>query len=301
MANLREFYKRLRADCDTTAAGLRQQSVASADEINAHRPGGVNNPDKGPDGWLSFYRWLQRTHAASVRTGPRQAVREEEGDALDTLRGVPERVELLEPVTLEDAEAALSVVCVYPKSWTALVVCHELNLRLGYLSGHIERRAGLITVDELELTAAAWRRVQRYLSRLVWIVTHPAAGLPYDPVSTPDPEPPHWVTLLSSVDLHRIVAAYQQVNAVRLVALDKLVAPDPEAGQSVQRPSWSIFFTTAASELGIRERDLMDDYDLPGLVAKLRLNASAKRTAMEDAEARAKRQRGRDTPTVIPR
>lgn len=305
MPSLRDFYRKLRADCETTAAVVKQQSLASPSEIAAHQPGGDRNPDRGPEGWLSFYRWLHRTHATGGARGGgggrAPAAHPDDGIALDTLRATPERVELVEPVPVDDGEP-MGVVYVHPKGFTALVVCHALNLRLGYLVGHLERHKDVVTVHDLELTEQAWERVRRYLARLAWIVTHPGPGLPFDHVTDLDPSPPAWVAALSPVDIHRLCQTFQQVNAVRLVALDKLVAPDPEAGQSAQRPSWSIFFATAAGELGVRERELMDDYDLPGLVAKLRLTSSAKRQAMEEAEARAERQRGhRQPPATIPR
>lgn len=290
MASLREFYRRLRADCETIAATVRQQSLASAEELAANRPGGGSNPDTGPEGWLSFYRFLHRTHAvASAGDSPGAPVLQghaENGVALDTLRGRAERLDLVEPI------GDLQFLTIHPKSFVALVACHELNLRLGYLAAHLDRARDAGDVGGLELTTQAWERATRYLRRLAWIVTSEGPRLPFDAVTDPDPTPPAWVDDLSPLDLHRIVQVYQQVNAVRLVALEKLMAPDPEGGAAASRPSWSIFFPGAAAELGIRERELMEDHDLPGVVARQRLLASGKRQAQQDAEKRQARKRG---------
>lgn len=295
MASLRQFYQRLRADCETVAATVRQQSLATPEELADQKPGGESNPDTGPDGWLSFYRFLHRKHAiASAGESPGARPLQghaENGVALDTLRGRPERLDLLDPA------GDVEFLTIYPKSFVALVTCHELNLRLGYLSAHLQRARDAEDVGGLELASQAWERTTRYLRRLVWIVTSEGPRLPYDPIATPEPEAPSWIDALSPLDLHRVVQVYQQVNAVRLVALEKLVAPDPDSGPPT-RPSWSIFFPGAAAELGIREAELMEDHDLPGVVARQRLLASGKRQAQQDAEKRAERKRGgRSDPT----
>lgn len=293
MASLREFVRKLKADCSTVESTVLHLHCVTPEQCAAVRPGGAENRDRSVNGWLSYYRWLHRQHAIAVErpNAPGKSGTESyEGLALDALRGRAERVPLIAPVTRDGAP--VTAVTLYPKSMTALIHCHVLSLRMGYLAAHVRALRGSKDPGDADVVQLAATRMDALQRRWLWIVTSEGPRLPY---ADDDPDGgvvPAWLSGVDVLDMHRIVKMFQQVHASRLIALDKIVSADPDARAS--HTAWSIFAATAAEELGISTRELMEEIDFPAVVARVRLTASAKREAMEEAKRRAKDKRGRE-------
>jgi hypothetical protein len=115
----------------------------------------------------------------------------------------------------------------------------------------------------------------------VWPPT--SSALPFDPVATPDPEPPPAYSRWDTFDFVRVIAAHRRINRFRLAALRTLI-PDAPKGD---RARCSPFFATVSDKHDKPPRHYTLDRSLCSLLAARALSAAAEREAVERAKREA--------------
>lgn len=268
--------KVLRDECQLLSDAVRLAGLASPEWLAALRPGGEDNPDKGPRGWLRFYAQLHRLHAKQEHAATKDQHAQDDGLAMAALAAREEPVRLLAP-----PEGAPAVLHVYPKGHDALLRITARDSLLGVLAA---RRATLqrsLVAEDRALLARLDEETAHQLQTMVWQVIHPGPWLP-------DGERPAWLSGLDALDLHRIVRAHQVVNGYRLRALQSLTSPS-DGPKGSKRPSFAVYIAAVASEQGIPPHQMLRDWSLAEVLMAGQLSAQAKRDAVDTA--RAERQR----------
>lgn len=291
MESLEELLRKLEADCETLASTIVHQRFATADELAPHRPGGGENADDGPAGWLRYYAKLHRIHAVRAEAPATSPVLVADAMARDRLK--------LSALNEEPIAIATSVGerRVFPKSKWALDAMAECERRIGYLS---ERRDAIEAEGPSGLTLDLVKRIDiemgYQLALIVWVATTEGPGLPFEPFTAMTPAVPAEVMELSPLDCLAIQRAFVECNLLRLLALrEQTKAPKP--GESV--PMWSGFYAGRAHATGIPARTLYRDRSLPGLVAESAITGEEQEKARDEAERqhRATRPEARSGPT----
>jgi hypothetical protein len=268
------------------AHDLAMRGVA-APVLDGIRPGGAENPARDAHAWLRYYGRLMALRSAVERGGDGGGVMTTEEAAADTVILAALAGEA-KPIRLSANEHAGERLAVYPKSGIALVKAHVRNLEIGRLLSYVDRLGASDDPRASTLTERALVEVL-YLHRvLAWIACTPGPGLPFPEVQA-DPELPELFRDLAPQDLLTICRVFDEVNWARLRALELLMAPDPDEHDAPsRRPSWSQFFGSLAASEGRASEDVLRDRSLVGLLATMKLAASAQRQATADAKAKAR-------------
>lgn len=229
--------------------------------------------------WVRVYGFC-RVWMARQDTDPSRIEQAEER-MLDALNEEPRQVRL--PVSAR-------TVFVYPKSLRTLLWFRAHDWVTGWIAARataIREAAdeGKLEQDDLGEPVAVLSRCElelaHQLSAMAAVACHEGPGMPAEaedtsPVSAwPDGE---WVDI-DPVDLYAIHAAFLDVNAGRMEALERIVKPQ-RAGSN-ERMSWNVFLGTLAMKLHKDPTELASDYSLVKLLSQVRLG----KPDMEELEA----------------
>jgi hypothetical protein len=196
---------------------------------------------------------------------------------LDALRGAPRKVALSETL------GEMRDVSVHPKSLNALIELAERDEAVGYFQQAADVLRDLIkkdpSPDRIDALARCVREVGYQQRVCVWIVTHPAPGLPYSEDATA-PEPPAWLNAIGPIDVLSIFTTHQEVNAGRLAALQALPRGKSKKGEETSR-GWGVYLANLASLLNRGAEELARDHSLAALFAQSYVHAVDDVRAME--------------------
>ena len=271
--------KLLKQYCAPLAGDLAARGVPQAVR-EADKPGGENNPRRDAVAWLKYYGALRVIRSELREEGVRgsaDAIAAADRLILEALAATPIRVTL--------AGQSVDGLLAHPKSCLALLKVHVRNLVIRELLRFV---GGLQESDDpnaLALIEDALTEVL-YQHRVVcWIACTDGPGLPF-PESEPAPELPERFATLSSLAIPAICQAFDAANGARLQALEYLIAPDEEKGDSERRrPSWSQFLANIAGDKESAE-DVMRNRALVSVFAQTQLVASTHREAMAESKRR---------------
>lgn len=279
--------KDLKNLCEPLEKVVLRLGAATVEELDPHRPGGIENDDNGVWGWKRFNDVLHRFHAR-VQFG-NTVSEENDGDKalLQALRSEPHIIQS----RIIQGESPLLV---YPKSFEALMECHKRDHLLGWLGVRYQYYYESGGAKDLEFLAQVLEEMMRQYQVLAWIVTHPKAGLPwwkedefgnldYAPWSSDLGDIPGHIRDLDILQYLLIIRAYARVNAERLQVLRGMLSSD-KPGVARIRPTWSIFFANASADLNASVKELMFNRPLAEVLATLQLRAVSAQDAREDAK-----------------
>lgn len=208
----------LRARCAGLRLVLPGRGVAEA-ALDAWWPGGDDNP-RGGGAWV---RCFARYSALAAEAGRGGGAGSGGGAAGRTTADQALRTALAAALSDRPEAVALSsgtTVYVHPKSYVALEYCTALDVAVRCLQAAADQLlAPVAAVHVPVLRALAVRG-------WVWVVTHNAAGLPFDPHAPDTPLPPAWTCDVAPSDLFALTVAYQRVNAERLRVLGEAFPRD---------------------------------------------------------------------------
>jgi hypothetical protein len=254
---------------------------ATSAELESTKPGGPDNKDSGPRGWLRYFGTLHRHHSKGERLDGATSGLSADADAtiLKVLRSESHPVERIMPG--DDHRPAY--LHVYPKSFRSLVEISKIDYTLAWLTSKLGGWTESGKSDDVALMNRALDEIRYQYELLTWIMTTKGRGLPYDP-DDERPEIPKHIAALDVMDMYRVAQAYSIVHVTRLEALKHLTHEvDPQGKRT--RPSWSIFLDLASTSLEVELPRLMSDWDLPMVVAKAQLSASNRESAKQQAKA----------------
>lgn len=262
--------KQLRADCTTLERAVLSARLGTKESLAAYRPGGASNPQRGADGWLTYYRHLHRTHAKGDASPFGANLSRDAADraVLDAMRGEPI------PVRLTGRDEDAPPVYVHAKSLGALLHVHDLDRQLAYMTEMHARLVSMKTAESVERLGRVLRGISYTYALLAWVVTHPGPGMPYR-AEDPQPEPPPWILDLEPWHMIRICEAHHQ-HLLRLHAVASLIDNRGQTEENGQRPSWSMFAASAAEMFGTDPIVVMNDRSLASQLAAMRLAAASK-------------------------
>lgn len=280
----------LRARCQVLRTSLALPNVgggralATAAELAAYWPGGSHNRQRGRGAWIvcwgNYVAFSRRRETLTPRLDL-DALREVQAKALT---GRPELVRCADGV-----ERA-----VYQKSYPAHEVCTALDAAIRHLAG--------VELLEATLPEHVGARTQAPVLRSfavrlwLWAVTHPEAGLPFDPYAPGDGvEPPAWTNVVMVQDLPAFVAAFRRANHDAAEVLAAAFPPDPAAER---RLSFEGMIGAYAASKNQDPLALLARWSLVRVLA----TSVSEAISHEDAERRAKARRdaergGTATPT----
>lgn len=242
------------------------RGLATPEEIAEVWPKNVRAPVMK---WVRVYGFC-RVWVARQDTDPSRVDQAEER-MLDALNEEPRQVRL--PVLG-------SLVSVYPKSHRTLLWFRAHD----WLTGWIAARAAAIreAADEgkleqsdlgepIAVLSRCEAELAQQLSAMAAVACYKGPGMPAEaednaPASSWPGGDFHDI---DPVDLYAIHAAFLDVNAGRMEALERIVKPQ-RAGQN-ERMSWNVFFGTLAMKLHKDPTELAKDYSLVKLLAQVRL------------------------------
>jgi len=195
--------------------------------------------------------------------------RTEEAEALvlQALREEPEKLELMSGETVH----------VYPKSFDALLWFRDVDFFVQWLGVRIEalRQAiedGTITPEmspePLQLIEDGDRELSLQIARLCYAACDFGIHVDREAVK----EPPHHYLDLDSIDIIRILTAFNQVNASRLTPIPMIVGPRKPDKDGNRPVGWSVFFSTSARHYKVDIRELMSNRSLASLLAEVQLS-----------------------------
>ena len=181
-------------------------------------------------------------------------------------------------------------VLVYPKSMRTLLWFRAHD----WVSGWIAARASAIREaadeDQLEQSDLAEpiavlsrceRELGTQLSSMAAVACYEGPGMPPEAEDTAPSS--DWLgedwTEIDAIDLYAVHAAFIEVNAGRMEALERIVKPQ-RAGEN-ERMSWNVFLGTLAMKLHKDPTELASDYSLVKLLSQVRLG----RPDMDELEA----------------
>jgi len=277
----------LEEQCKRFEQVLTARKLATSAEIDPHRPGGPENPDSGPRGWLHFYGELRAIHTrgdamvAAARTIEDMAAAD--GRGLELFANKPETVRC---VGL-GGEAG-KVYQVHPKCLGALILCHERDERLQWLALRLDELQRRGTAADLDLVERVDEEMLKNLCLIAWVVTTPGKGLPWDRLAQV-PEPPEEFRQLDLPDLLAIHHAHMVVNGLRIEMVRRSVLGRRtlESGPADSMPRWTTFVGQAAMRLNTRADAVMWDWTLAELLLAVATSAEVERRAYEHAQASA--------------
>lgn len=275
--------REIRTQADTLAKAVVQRKLATADECARARPGGADNPETGPRGWLRYLNLLHRFHARQEVAA--QAAAPDERATIDALltRAIAETAE---PVTLTipDDGGEPRVVFCHPKSRQALLHLHAWD----HLAAQRVRAYRFILAEGGQDTRSLDHLVagiNRCVGALCWAVTHAGAWLPFDPLE-PLPDLPEWIQLLTPLDTAAILLTHRRVNEEGLRLLSRLLGNlSPDRNAQSELAGWGAFVVQAAPDEGQTPQVLDRHRSLNALVAGVLIRASASEAARKAASA----------------
>lgn len=267
----------LQRECDALLRAVVSEGGDRA-KLEAHAPGGAENPARGARGWLRYYQQLHRAHAVLVGHGAAESGGRHVGARVaDVIAAAG--AEEPERVTLSDG----TVVHVYPKSYHALRWLDALDVELqiaGQQVGAARQRGG---VRDPAVIASGALLSSLGVRLWAWILTHPEPGLPFGEDDT-NPAPPGWTEQLAPADLLMLLGAHTAVNRERLALIGQLFPTD---GPSGTRLPLSGLLGVYANEHDLPMRTVLRHTSLGAVFAQTTVAAQAAREATE----RAKRER----------
>lgn len=287
----------LEARCRDLALSLESIGEIPDEDLAAALP---TSPEATWWDWVRAFARLQVLHdrytrpATPANTTP--DVDLDDARVIDAIRGAPKVVRLLprgpgkpDPAVLEETPPAREVF-VYPKSFLALVECHNRGQRLGWLAARIQELQTLEapTAEQLELMERATAEMTYQQRILAWIVTTPGPGLPYPEFRTEELVPPAEFDEWDGWDHLAVLHAFQEANSLKQPALDRLLQGIPREDGGGWLNAWSVFFGSLAQETDDKDSHrLMRDRPLVGLLGQVRLAAGARDASMAAARDRA--------------
>jgi hypothetical protein len=275
----------LKEKCRALEDVVRGAGIASTDELDAHRPGGEENGDKGQWGWIHWHAQLVRINAEAYRSTSFRGA-DPEQTILAALRREPLAVELV----LKDAPGAPNPLYIHPKGIDALMWFHEKDqtlTALGALHNALERNPS--PEDVAGRLGDVMQEITYQHRLLTWCASHPEPWLPFDRFKTAAPNVPKWTEALDAYDLLRVVQRVRTVNGGRLEALKGMITFDSPGDRPM---SWSVFGASIARDENTSTPKVLRNRSLEELVATVALDANQKREAAE--RARRERSRGDD-------
>jgi hypothetical protein len=269
----------------TVAAGL-----ATKEELEKHKPGGEQNDKKDARAYLRYYAVLHRRHARGEFNATGDAHMKADAAVLAALRDEPIRIDLVQPVPLNDGTLTSSLL-VYPKSLDALLQAHALDRQIAWLliqADRIERAGAAGMPKASEVHRKVFDALQYAYGLLAWIMTTPGPSMPYD-FAEDDPELPAYIKSLHPIDIPQIAAAAQRHHA-RLAAVQTLLHFKTPA-EGGRRPSWSQFMGSLAIELGEDVVQITKFRSLGSLLGSVQLSNDAQRVEDKGSKAETSTQR----------
>lgn len=253
------------------------RGLAKPDEIAAVWPKNQRAPVMK---WVRVYGFC-RVWMARQETDPSRVEQAEER-MLDALNEEPRQVRM--PI-------AGRTVSVYPKSLRTLLWFRAHD----WVTGWIAARAAALreAADNGELTEsdvpdpiAVLDRCElelvHQLGSMAAVACYKGPGMPPEAEINALPSddwPGKLWDEIDAIDLYAVHAAFIEVNAGRMEALERIVKP-MRAGEN-ERMSWNVFLGTLAMKLHKDPSELASDYSLVKLLSQVRLG----RPDMEELEA----------------
>lgn len=266
--------RQLSGECGLMERTVLTAGLATEEEVKTWRPGGANNPDRGAQGLLKFLTRLHRFHARGE--GKNTTSRSiQDSQVLEALRDQPVTVHL--PSHSVNTEP----IRVYPKSMSALMMVHGLDVQLTWMCAQREELLRMTSPEALEALPLVLDAISYTYHLLVWIVTSEGPGAPFA-AQDDAPEIPEWITKLEPWDFIVICQAHQQ-HLMRLSALTALLDDKKTPESPSVRPSWSVFYGTLALDMGQPVDLLLKHRSLVSLMASVRL-ANYSKTPTDDAK-----------------
>jgi len=271
----------LQRDCGTLETVVLKHGWATPTELESAKPGGPENKDSGPRGWLRYFGTLHRHHSKGERLGSASSSLSADADAtiLKVLRSESHPVERILP----GPEGRPAYLHIYPKSFRSLIEISKIDYTLAWLTSKLGGWTESGKSEDVALMNRALDEIRYQYELLAWIMTTKGRGLPYDPDDDRS-EIPDDIAALDVMDMYRVAQAYAIVHVTRLEAIKHLTHDVGHDGKRT-RPSWSIFLDLASTSLEVELPRLMNDWDLPMVVAKAQLSASNRETAKQQAKA----------------
>lgn len=263
--------KELRAECRSLEVAVTANKLATENDLAPHRPGGPENPDTGPRGYLRYVHILGRFHAPNLTAAVTPVA-----DRLKEVitNAVTHRSAQLTLSSLDD-EGQPRIVHVYQKSRRALAWMHARDCRIQWLGGAFRLLKKHATPEQIGdgLLERTMEESSYHLSLLVWAAVTPGPWLPFDP-SDPRPAIPAWVTLLEPVDHLQIRELFRSINGLQLEILAQAIAGLEGSGES-GLPLWASCVAQIGDQQGV-EFDVIDrDRELNGELAGVYIRAKA--------------------------
>ena len=213
----------------------------------------------------------------------RQGERNQVDDAaeermLEALNEEPRVVRL--PVTAR-------TVTVYPKSLRTLLWFRGHDWLCGWIATRVyalreAAEAGKLSEDDgIKAPLATLQRAETELAdQMCWmarVACTEGPGMPPEAEANGAEVPREalgedWIDL-DPVDLYAIHAAFMEVNAGRMEALERIVKPLRGGGDDDERMSWNVFLGTLSMKLHKDPTELSRDYSLVKLLCMVRLGA----------------------------
>lgn len=276
----------IRDECRLLERTIVALGIATAASLDPYRPGGPENADSGPHGWLRFYGQLHRVHGrkeeAPVASSEAALLAAAEGLGLKSLSNAPETVRLSR-LPGDEGPRTLSV---YPKGLGALILCHELDERAGWLALRADELKTRSTPEDLDLLRRVDEEMLKVTACIIWIITHPTPGIPWTPGTVP-PEPPVELQQIDPADLLVLHHAHLVVNGIRIELVRRafLGRRTLDAAPAEARLQWTTFVGATAIELKVRPHELYWDWGLGELLTAAAGSGEAHRQARASAEA----------------
>ena len=250
--------------------------LATADEITEVWPKNQRAPVKKWARVYGFCRiWMARQDSDPSR------VDQAEERMLDALNEEPRQVRM--PISGR-------AVSVYPKSLRTLLWFRAHDWLTGWIAARAsalreaadeDKLAQADVAEPIDVLSRCELELATQLSSMAAVACHEGPGMPPEAEDTaPASEWPgdDWADI-DAIDLYAVHAAFIEVNAGRMEALERIVKPI-RAGEN-ERMSWNVFLGTLAMKLHKDPTELANDYSLVKLLSQVRLG----RPDMEELEA----------------
>lgn len=255
----------LKARCEKLQHHLVFQKVISDAEVKALRHG------RSRDDWWERY--------AELKSYARRIEWKKRGDVTDTTKVSDDVVELNRirallaeplPVVLESGET----IQIHPKSYNAMVLLRALDYTYAWLIGQLDELARVHTPYSPDLIPRCAQRLIELSNKIVAIVTHPGPGYDQKLVDAP------LASEYTSLDLLAIQNAFNEINAMRLMALPKL---HEKPGAETESTGWSSFFVVMGIKKNIDVGEMMQDHSLAKLIMEAHIYAKSQEVPEKEA------------------
>lgn len=243
------------------------RGLATSEEIAAIWPKNKRAPVMK---WVRVYGFC-RVWMSRQDTDPSRVDQAEER-MLDALNEEPRQVRM--PISARS-------VSVYPKSLRTLLWFRAHDWMTGWIAARaaaIREAAdnGELKQDDLAEPLAVLARCEdelsSQLSSMAAVACHEGPGIPAEAENNAPPSddwPGKQWSDIDAIDLYAVHAAFIEVNAGRMEALERIVKP--MRGGENERMSWNVFLGTLAMKLHKDPTELASDYSLVKLLSQVRL------------------------------